>query len=131
MRKIIIVLLLFCCVAVIAGGPGRDSRKRREGYHSRDSRMSGLVLAAGIVDLTASTLNVLNPRPVIVSTPAYIQPLTSIICYPATSYSQPVVIQQPVYVQQTPLYVAPSMPYVPRVIRPMPGRRQHCRPYWR
>lgn len=134
MKKTIAMLFLFCCVFTIVGGPpppqmrGCDHGPSGRGRGGND-RMSGLALAAGVIGLTATTLDILNPRPVIVTTSAYIQPQLVYPSYMTVTYPSPTVYVQPrVYVQPSPPVCVPvspvySLPNVlPVPMRPLPPR---------
>lgn len=134
MKKLIVILLFSYSLGVMAGDHSamRENRGRGERNCRESDRMSGLALAAGIVGLTANTLEILSPRPVIVTSPAYSQPQIY-TTYAASTYAQPVVVQQPIYINPSPVYVpvAPVTSYVPRGISPISMRPLPPRPVFR
>lgn len=94
----LIAVLLLTGVIVFAGPHGHRHGGRHHGhYHGND----GVWLAAGITNIVANGLSIVNT----VAAPR-------VVVAPAPVYQQPVVIPQPVY--QNPVYVQPQPVVVPR-----------------
>ena len=103
MKKILTIVVLCMCTAVVFAGPhhGRGGH-HRGGHHGHYRGNDGVWLAAGITNIVANGIQILNGI-------AY--PRTTVVATPAPVYQQPVVVPQPVY--QQPVYVQPQ-PVVPQ-----------------
>ena len=127
------VVLLLGASAFAAPPPGHGGRHRGGcGYHAhrggcgyhRGGGSSGVRLAADIVGLVGTSLNVLSPRTVVVeeipAAPAYAVPVVPAVpAYAAPAYAVPAA---PVYA--APTYAVPTVPAHVPYRRVLPCRRR-------
>lgn len=120
MKKILAIVVLCMCTAVVFAGPHHGRR-----HHGHHHGSDGIWLAAGITDIVANGIQILNgiTCPVrTVVTPVYQQP----VVVPQPVYQQPVYVQpQPVVTQPAPaVYYPPQPVYTQPVYRyPAPAPR--------
>lgn len=103
--KIKTLLVLFGCLGVFAAAEAR--------HHHHGSR--GVRLATDIVNLVGASLNLINPRPVVVApapAPVVVTPAPVVVAPPPP----------PVVVTPAPVVVAPPPPPRPVIVTPPPRR---------
>ena len=107
MKKILAIVVLCMCTAVVFAGP-HHGRRHHGGHHGYYRGNDGVWLAAGITNIVANGLQILN---------GITYPRTTVIT-PAPVYQQSVVVPQPVVVPPAPaVYYQPQPVYTQPVYR--------------
>lgn len=104
-KTVLTVAVIITCTGVMAGPR----------HHHHHKHNNGVRLATDIVNLVGAGLNILAPRPVVVTAPAVVAPrvigTTTNIVAPAPVYTAPAPV---VYTTPAPVYYAPPPPPPPR-----------------